>query len=80
MAFFERRKLSHLNYCMHTHSSTRYYSCFYYIYQTKLTEAVTVYEEKIEQLNLELYALKRQAYVPKDDIPFGSILKRICSM
>ena len=49
---------------------------FYYIYQTKLTEAVTVYEEKIEQLNLELYALRRQAYVPKDDIPFGSILKK----
>lgn len=27
-------------------------------------------------MNLELYALKRQAYVPKDDIPFGSILKK----
>lgn len=49
---------------------------FYYLYQTKVQEVVSEYDEKIERLNLELYALKRQVFVPKSDIPFGSILKK----
>lgn len=48
----------------------------YYLYQTRLAKIVKEYEEKIEEINLELYALKRQVFVPKQDIPFGTVLTR----
>ena len=46
----------------------------YYVYKTKLNEAVKAFEEEMEQLKLDLYSLKRRAFVPKQDIPFGTVL------
>ena len=44
------------------------------MYKTKLNEAVKAFEEEMEQLKLDLYSLKRRAFVPKQDIPFGTVL------
>lgn len=49
---------------------------FYYFYQANVDKIVKTYKEEIEQLNLSLYSLKRQVFVPKHDIPFGTVLTR----
>lgn len=46
----------------------------YYIYQNKLAELKTVYDDKTEQLQFELYELNRQVFVPKEEIRFGTVL------
>lgn len=46
----------------------------YYIYHVKITEIKKVNEERIQQLNFELYLLEREAFIPKKEIKYGTIL------
>lgn len=47
---------------------------FYYFYQSKVHEMVKKYEDEIEELKFGLYSLTRRVYVPKQDIPLGTVL------
>lgn len=49
---------------------------FYYLYNSKLNEIMQKYEDEINQLNLDLYSIKRQAYLPKNDIPCGTVITK----
>ncbi len=46
----------------------------YYVYQSKLAEMKTVYDDKTEQLQFQLYELNRQVFVPKEEVSFGTLL------
>jgi len=75
MAFFRRKKIftvlvvlsSIIILCILT-------AGFYYLYQIRLEETVKTYEDELEQLRYDLYALNRRVYVPRQDIPPGTVL------
>ena len=46
----------------------------YCLYQAKSNEIVSSFEEEIELLRFDLNALKRRVFVPKEDIPAGTVL------
>jgi len=46
----------------------------YYIYQFKVTEIQKENDEKIQDLRYQLYLLNREAYIPKEEIKYGTIL------
>lgn len=48
--------------------------CFYFVYQAKIREITQRHNEQIDELRFQLYQLERQALVPRQDIPFGTIL------
>lgn len=48
--------------------------CFYFVYQIKIKELTQRHNEQIDELRFQLYQLDRQALVPRQDIPFGTVL------
>lgn len=46
----------------------------YYLYQMKITELKKEKDEKIQELQFELYSLAREALIPKKEIKNGTIL------
>ena len=46
----------------------------YYIYQMKIAEIQKVSDEKIQDLSFQLYLLNKEAYIPKEEIKYGTIL------
>ncbi len=51
-------------------------ACLYYLYQVKIKELNEHHEEEIGQYVFKLYQLDRQAFVPKQDIEFGTMLSK----
>lgn len=49
-------------------------SGLYYLYQAKMKELKAHYDEEIGEYRFQLYQLDRQAFVPKQDIEFGTVL------
>ncbi len=46
----------------------------YYLYQMRMKELKERHEEEVGQYKFQLYQLDRQAFVPKQDIEFGTML------
>jgi len=46
----------------------------YYSHITKIDSLKESYNEQIQQLKYDIYSLERQVYVPKEDIPYGTVL------
>jgi len=46
----------------------------YYIYRTKIEKIQKESDEKIQELSFQLYSLNREAYIPKEEIKYGTIL------
>ncbi|AGC68356.1 hypothetical protein Cst_c13650 [Thermoclostridium stercorarium subsp. stercorarium DSM 8532] len=52
------------------------FSVAYCIFRQRLGRTVNEYEENLEKLRLDLYSLNRLVYIPKQDIPSGTVLTR----
>ena len=75
MAFFRKRKMFSVLAVIFTLTIILLLlSGLYYLYQKKLAQTVETYEYELEQLKFDLYSLNRRVYVPKQDIPFGTVL------
>lgn len=75
MAFFRRKKFSTvIRIMLVLVIFIGMASGFYYLYRTGINETAEMYEENLEKLKYDLYSLIRRVYVPKDDIPSGTIL------
>ncbi|HEY8422112.1 MAG TPA: SAF domain-containing protein [Thermoclostridium sp.] len=75
MAFFRKRKMFSVLAVIFTLTIILLLlSGLYYLYQKKLAQTVETYEDELEQLKFDLYSLNRRVYVPKQDIPFGTVL------
>ena len=46
----------------------------YYVYQTKIRELTESFNEKIDEYRLQLSRLEREVLIPKQDIPYGTVL------
>lgn len=46
----------------------------YYIYQVKIADIQKENELKVQDLSYQLYLLNREAYIPKEEIKYGTIL------
>lgn len=46
----------------------------YFLYQRQIKEMKKLHEDEIESFRFQLYELERQTLVPKEDIPFGTVL------
>lgn len=46
----------------------------YVLHVKQLKEVKVGYEDKVQQYQYELYTLERQAFVPKKDIPYGTVV------
>lgn len=77
MAFFRRRKIRFfLTVILIMAIFVTLFAAFYLFCKTRIEKAMETYEKELEQLEFDLYSLSRQVYVPKQDIPCGTVLTK----